>query len=213
MFALKFCHPCKSRELMIEFDQKDLKKYVKLSKMTLILSGIEDEKEIFKRINDNFSEESRLKLKELGLIEGEYNLYDLEEVLNRRKELTLEEEFTVPQKAEESVQRYLKRLKGLLPQMGEDAPSVEEFLSIFEKGIHPNVRESTRNLIVEQMKRLSRKSLKETFDQMDGALKVIADSSKDRILKPRNTCFCCKIKHLNCPFDLEEVEEACDDLI
>lgn len=198
---------------MIEFDQKDLKKYVKLSKMTLDLSGVQEDKEIFKRIRDSFSVESHEKLEGMGLIKDEYNLYELEAVLfGCGNELTLREEFSLPQRAEETAQQYLKRLRGLLPQMGEDAPSVDEFLEIFAKGFHANLKETSRNLIVEQMNRLSRKSLKETMSQLEGVLKVIADSSKDRILKPKNTCYGCKRKLIKCPFDLDEIEEACDDI-
>lgn len=198
---------------MFAFDQKDLKKYVNLSKMSLTLSGIQEDKDIFKRIFDSFTEESHKKLTELGLAKNEYNLYELEEVLfGSGNELTLEEEFSLPQRTEESVQYFLKRLKGLLPQMGQDAPSVEEFLVIFTKGLHPNLKEATKTVIIEQMNRLSRKSLKETMNQLEGALKVIADSSKDRILRPKHTCYCCKSKILKCPFDLEDVEEACDDI-
>ena len=192
---------------VVEYDQKDLKKYVKICKMTLNLSGTQDDKEIFSLICDSFSEESRMKLKELGLAEGEYNLYDLEEVLNHRSpELTLQEDFSEPQRSEETVQNYLKRLKGLLPQMGDEAPSVEDFLVIFERGLHPNLREPTKLVIIDQMKRLSRKSLKETIEQLDGALKVISDSSKDKIMKPKNTCYCCKSKSIKDPFDLEDIE-------
>lgn len=198
--------------VMFQYDQKDVEKYVKLCKMTLILSGIQDEKEIFKTIYDSFNEESLNKLKVLGLKEGEYNLYDLEEVFNKSSQMTLEEEFSIPQKSQETVQQYLKRLKDLLPQMGDDSPSVEEFLKTFEKGIHPSLLETTKNLIIEQMKRLPRKSLKETMEQLDAALKVIANSSKERILKPRKVCYCCQSKLLKAPFDLEDVEEACDDL-
>lgn len=198
---------------MIEFDQKDLKKYVKLCKFALNLSGIQDDKEIFNRIRDSFNEESHEKLNGLGLLKDKYNLYELEGVLfGFGNEMTLEEEFSLPQRAEETSQQYLKRLRGLLPQMGEDAPSVEEFLKIFAKGCHANLKEATRNLIIDQMNRLSRKSLKETMYQLEGVLKVISDSSKERVLKPKNTCYCCKSKLFKCPFDLEDVEEACDDI-
>lgn len=199
--------------MALVYDQKDLKKYVKLCKMTLNLSGIKEDKEIFIKINDSFTAESRIKLNGLGLIEGEYNLYDLEEGLNRRcPELTLEEEFAEPQKAHETVRQYLKRLTLLLPQMGDEAPSADEFLVIFEKGIHPNIKETVKTTITDQMKRLSRRSLKETMEQLDSTLKVIMDSSKDKILKPKNTCRCCNEKKMKDPFDLDEVEEACDDL-
>ena len=90
--------------------------------------------------------------------------------------------------------------------MGDEAPSVEDFLVIFERGLHPNLREPTKLVIIDQMKRLSRKSLKETIEQLDGALKVISDSSKDKIMKPKNTCYCCKSKSIKDPFDLEDIE-------
>lgn len=184
-----------------------------MSKFALNLSGIQDDKEIFNRIHNSFNEESHEKLNGMGLIKDEYNLFELESVLfGFGNELTLEEEFALPQRAEESVHQYLKRLRGLLPHMGEDVPSVEEFLEIFAKGIHANLKEATRNLIIDQMNRLSRKFLKETMYQLEAALKVIANSSKDRILKPKNTCYCCKSKHFKCPFDLEDVEKACDDI-
>ena len=135
--------------MMIQFDQKDLKKYVKLNKIILSLSGIQEDEEILKRISESFSEESREKLRGFGLIEGEYNLDQLEEVLlgNGGNKIKVEEEFLIPQKSEETVQQYLKRLKELLPQMGEEAPSIEEFLEIFSKGIHPNLKETTINFI------------------------------------------------------------------
>lgn len=196
---------------MFQYDQTNVQKYVKLCKMTLIISGIQDEKEIVKTIHDSFDETSLNKLKALGLKEGEYALYDLEKALNGSCQIPIEEEFLLPQKSEETLQQYLKRLKMLLPQMGDDLPTVGEFLNIFENGIHPNLLDSTKNLIIEKIKRLPRNSLHETIEILDGALTVIANSSKERILKPRKTCYCCKSKFLKAPVDLEGVEEACDD--
>ena len=192
------------------FDQNDLEKYVKLSKMALNLAGLED-KEIFEKICESFTEKSKQKLKELGLVEGEYTLWDLEASLDSFTDLslTLEEELKIPQKSEETAQFYLKRLKSLLPQFGEDAPSVEEFLKIYGEGLHPNLRESSRTVILEQMKRLSRVNLKSTIEQLDSALKVISDSSKERILKPRNTCYFCNTRQSNA-FDLDTIDDTLD---
>lgn len=195
---------------MISVDQNDLRKYVKVTKMALILEGYKEDEKIFNHIYSTFTEESKKKLKDFGLEEGEFNLYDLEGVLNKEPEITLEQELEIPQKSNESVNFYLKRLKSLLPQFGDEAPSVEEFLVIFEKGLHPNLKEAVRKTILEQMKRVSRKNLKELIEQLDSALKVIADSSKDRILRPRNTCHCCKEKDSKA-FDLDGLEEAFDE--
>ena len=192
--------------MIITFDQSDLGKYVKVCKMALILEGYNEDKEIFKMICETFTQESNNKLKDLGLEEGEFTMYDLESVLNKSLEITLEEELEIPQKLNETVNFYLKRLKSLLPQFGDEAPSVEEFLVIFEKGLHPNLKETVRNTICEQMKRISRKNLKELIEQLDSALKVIAESTMDRILKPRNTCHYCKEI-----FDLDGLKEALDD--
>lgn len=198
--------------MVLAVDQSDLGMYVKVCKMALNLEGYTEDREIFKIICDSFTEESRKKLKSLGLEEGEFTMYDLENVLvpNKTAEITLEEELLIPQKAQENVQAYLKRLKSLLPQFGCEAPSVEEFMEIIEKGLHPNLKESVRNTILEQMKRLSRKSLKEMIEQLEGALKVIAESSKDRILKPRNTCSHCRERDSKA-FDLDGLEEAFDE--
>lgn len=195
---------------MISVDQNDLQKYVKVTKMVLILEGYKEDKEIFKKIYSTLTEESKKKLKDLGLEEGEFNLYDLESVLNKEPEITLEQELEIPQRANEAVNFYLKRLKNLLPLFGDEAPSVEEFLVIFEKGLHPNLKETVRKTILEQMKRVSRKNLKELIEQLDSTLKVIADSSKDKILKPRNTCHCCREKDSKA-FDLDGLEEAFDE--
>ena len=195
---------------MICVNQSDLAKYVKVCKMALILEGYTEDKEIFKMICESFTEESKNKLKALGLVEGEFTFYDLESVFNKTPEITFEEELRISQKAHETVQVYLKRLKSLLPQFGEETPSVEEFLIIIENGLHPNLKETVRNTILEQMKRVSRKNLKEMIEQFDGALKVIANSSKDKILKPRNTCFLCVEKN-NKAFDLDGLEEAFDE--
>lgn len=192
---------------MISYDQNDLGKYIKVCKMALNLEGYTDDKEILKMICETFTQESKNKLKDLGLEEGEFTMYDLESVLNKSPEITLEEKLKIPQKSNETVNFYLKWLKSLLPQFGDEAPSVEEFLVIFEKGLHPNLKETIRNMICEQMKRVSRKNLKELIEQLDSALKVIADSSKNKILKPRNTCHCCKEKSTKV-FDLEGLEKA-----
>lgn len=196
--------------MIIDVDQNDLGRYVKLCKMALTLGGYTEDREIFKIICESFTEESKNKLKSFGLEEGEFTMYDLETAFIKPTEITLEEELLIPQKAQETVQAYLKRLKSLLPQFGDEAPSVEEFLEIIEKGLHPNLKETVRTTILEQMKRLSRKSLKEMIEQLEGALKVIAESSKDRILKPRNTCYHCKERESKA-FDLDGLEEAFDE--
>lgn len=182
-----------------------------MNKVALKLAGMEDEKEILKIILGSLNEKSREILHRKGLVDGEFTFYDLEEALDTNPKLTLEQEMAVPQKANESVIAYLKRLKSLLPQFGDDAPGVEEFLQIFEKGLHPKMKESVKVTILEQMKRLSRRNLKELIGQLDGALKVISESSRDRILKPRFTCSHCVEKKSD-PFELEGLEDACDDL-
>lgn len=194
----------------MEGDQGNLERFVKTSKTALKLSGIENDKEIFKIILGSFTEKSREFIKAKGLVEGEFAFYDLEEALDTSIKMTLEEELAVPQKAYESVGVYLKRMKSLLPQFGEDAPSVGEFQVIFEKGIHSQLKESVKTTILDQMKRLSRRNLKEFIEQLDGALKVITESSRDRILKPQFTCFI-HPKSTN-PFELDGLEDACDDL-
>lgn len=196
----------------MDFDQGNLERFVKMSKTAFKLSGIDDEREILKIILDSFNEKSKELIKEKGLIEGEFTLYDLEDALDSSPKLTLEEEFKITQKANESVQFFLKRLKNLLPQFGDDAPSVEEFLVAFEKGLHPKLKESVKTTILDQVKRISRRSLKEFIEQLEGALKVISESSRDRIIKPRFTCSHCLKKSSN-PFELEGLEDACDDII
>lgn len=196
---------------MISIDQNDLQKYVKVCKMALNLEGYEDEEEILKMICSSFTEESNKKLKDLGLEEGAFDLYDLECSLTKSSEITLEEELKIPQKSNETVNFYLKRLKSLLRQFGEEAPGVEDFLVIFENGLHPNLKGSVRKTILEQMKRVSRKNLKELIEQLESVLKVIADSSKEKILKPRKTCHYCREKDSK-SFDLDGLEEAFDDL-
>lgn len=168
--------------------------------------GVQEDDAILKAILSSLSVESREKL------EGEpVSLGDLEAALNPAKELTIEEELRQPQAANETVLRYLKRMKMLVSRLGEDEiPSVDSFIDTFVKGLHPSLKETTRNVILEQVKRVSRKSLKQTMDEMEDMLKVIADSSRDNILKPRNTCYRC-IQRTRDPFDLDTVENACDE--
>lgn len=196
---------------MTVFDQSDLEKFVNLSRMALNLAGFNEDEIILKMILDSLSDESRGKLNEIGLKEGEFSLNDMEAVLRTdKKEISLEEEFSAPQAAHETVQIYLKRLKSLLPQLGDDLPTVDVFLETFVKGLHPNLKESVKATIFEQIKRISRRNLKEATEQLEEILKVIAISSKEKVLKPRNTCYRCKFRHN--PLELEDVEEAMDDL-
>lgn len=195
---------------MTVFNQDDLATYVNLSQMALNLAGFKDEKDILKQILDSLNEESLEKVKKLGLKEGKFSLEDLQDALNpKEKELSLEEEFRIPQAAHETVQIYLKRLRALLPQFCEDFPSVEEFVKVFTEGLHPNLKESTRKILLEQIDRLSRRSLKEFIEQLDEALKIIANSSKEKVLKPRNTCYRCQSRHN--PLDLDDLEKAIDE--
>ena len=86
---------------------------------------------------------------------------------------------------------------------------MDEFIEVFVKGFHPSLKQSVKFTMMDQIKRISRRNLKESIEQLEEMLKVIAKSSKENVLKPRNTCFHCKTKH--CPLDLEDIEEAVDD--
>lgn len=189
-------------------DPNDLGRYVKRCEMAFTLAGHSDADEIFKLTVASFTEASLQKLRELGLTVGEFSASELERVLNPGTAKTLEEELAEPQRAEESVQFYVKRLKRLLPLFGDEAPSPEAFLAVFTSGLHENLRETVRETVLQQVKRLPLRNLKETIEQLEETLKVIMDSTRDRSsLKPRNTCHACRQKKAQV-FNLDELLDA-----
>ena len=178
--------------------------------MALRLAGYE-EKEIFEMISESFNEKSREKLVKLGFKLEEMNFYELDRAFDKgTSEITLKEQISMPQKSNESVQIYLKRLKKVLPGFGDELPSSEEFLDIFKNGLHPNLRESNKVTLLEQMKRLPLRNLKETIEQLESVLKVISESCKDRSFKPLNTCAYCKERLTGKPVDLDDIDEVGD---